>query len=61
MNKRIIPLILLLCSIPAWVMALSNEAAMLRKQQLELFNTDSTDVFMNVSERLKTILEKEGD
>lgn len=61
MKKRITLLLLLLCGIPVWVLALSNEAAMLRKQQLELFNTDSTDVFMNVSERLKTILEKEGD
>lgn len=52
---------LLLCGIPVWVLALSNEAAMLRKQQLELFGKDSTEVFMSVSERLKTILEKEGE
>ena len=61
MRKSIILLMLLLGGIPVWVLAFSNEAAMLRKRQLELINTDSADVLMNVSERLKATLEKEGD
>lgn len=61
MRKSIILLLLLLGGIPVWVMAFSNEAAMLRKRQLELINTDSADVLMNVSEKLKATLEKEGD
>jgi len=61
MKIRIILLWLLLGGFPVWMMAFSDEAAMLRKRQLELLNKDSTDVFMSVSERLKTILKKEGD
>ena len=52
---------LLLGGIPVLVQASSNEAAMLRKRQLELINTDNADMLMDVSEKLKATSEKEGD
>lgn len=52
---------LLLGGISVLVQASSNEAAILRKQQLELINTDNADMLMNVSEKLKATSEKEGD
>ena len=61
MIKNLTLLMLFLVGFPIGIMALSNQAEMLRQRQLELLNTDSTDVFMDVSERLKTILEEEGE
>ena len=59
--KHLILLIVLLVGLPTQILALSDDAEMLRLRQLRLFDTDSAEVFMDVSERLKAILEKEGE
>ena len=59
--KHLILLIVLLVGLPTRILALSDDAEMLRLRQLRLFDTDSAEVFMDVSERLKAILEKEGE
>lgn len=61
MMKRLVILALFLVGIPVVVLAYSHEAEMLRQRQLALFDTDSAEVFMDVSERLKAVLEKEGE
>ena len=61
MIKNLTLLMLFLVGFPIGIMALSNQAEMLRQRQLELLNTDSTDAFTDVSERLKTILEEGGE
>jgi hypothetical protein len=48
-------------STPVRVVAMSDEAKMLRKRQAQLYDTDSTEVFTEVSNRLRVLLEKEGD
>lgn len=61
MMKKLIFLTLFLVGTLAPVFAISDEAEMLIQRQLVLFDTDSADVFMDVSERLKTILKEEGE
>ena len=61
MMKKLIFLTLFLVGIPATILAISDEAEVLMRRQLELFDTDSAKVFMDVSERLKAILEKEEE
>ena len=61
MMKKLIFLTLFLVGTLAPVFAISDEAEVLIQRQLVLFDTDSADVFMDVSERLKTILKEEGE
>lgn len=61
MMKKLIYLTLFLVGVPASILAISDEAEMLRQRQLVLYDTDSADVFIDVSERLKTILKEEGE
>ena len=51
--------VVLLMSTPVRVVAMSDEAKMLRKRQAQLYDTDSTEVFTEVSNRLRVLLEKE--
>ena len=53
--------VVLLMSTPVRVVAMSDEAKMLKKRQAQLYDTDSTEVFTEVSNRLRVLLEKEGD
>ena len=59
--RYLVLLTLFLVGIPIPILALSDEAEMLRREQLELLNTNSVEVFMDVSERLKAILKEEGE
>ena len=59
--RYLVLLTLFLVGIPTPILALSDEAEMLRREQLELLNTNSVEVFMDVSERLKAILKEEGE
>ena len=53
--------IVLLAGSPVRVAAISNEAKVLFQRQVELFNTDSTETFLNVSKQLRAQLEEEGE
>ena len=46
---------------PNQTLALSDEAKALLKRQKDLYHTEKTKAFMDVSERLKAIMEKEGE
>jgi serine phosphatase RsbU (regulator of sigma subunit) len=53
--------LLLSVAMPAQMWALSDAAKALCKRQIELYATDSIEAFMDVSERLRAMLEEERD
>ena len=61
MKKLFSLLTLLLVLMPSQTLALSDEAKALLKRQKDLYHTEKTEAFMDVSERLKAIMEKEGE
>ena len=61
MKKLFSLLTLLLVLVPSQTLALSDEAKALLKRQKDLYHTEKTEAFMDVSERLKAIMEKEGE
>ena len=61
MKKLFSLLTLLLFLMPSQTLALSDEAKTLLKRQKDLYHTEKTEVFMDVSERLKAIMKKEGE
>ena len=61
MKKLFSLLTLLLVLMPSQTLALSDEAKALLKRQKDLYHTEKTEAFMDVSEQLKAIMEKEGE
>ena len=59
--KKLFSLLTLLVLMPSQTLALSDEAKALLKRQKDLYHTEKTEAFMDVSERLKAIMEKEGE
>lgn len=61
MRKLTILLILMLSVTPSLLLAKSDAARKLQQRQIDLFYTDSLEAFMDVSNRLKKLLELEGE
>jgi len=61
MRKLTILLILMLSVTPSLLQAKSDAARKLQQRQIDLFYTDSLEAFMDVSNRLKKLLELEGE
>ena len=57
MRKLTILLILMLSVTPSLLQAKSDAARKLQQRQIDLFYTDSLEAFMDVSNRLKKLLE----
>ncbi len=61
MKQFLITLLLLIGGMPVRMSALSEHAQMLLQRQKDLSHTDSVEAFMNVTERLKTVLQEAGE
>ena len=61
MRKFTILLFLMLSGMPGLLQAQSDAARKLQQRQAALYYTDSLEAFMDVSDRLKKVLEKEGE